>query len=629
MMVNPDNSVDGNAFPPGFRFHPTDEELVLYYLKRKVCRQRHLLDVIAETDVYKWDPEELPGLSKLKTGDRQWFFFSPRDRKYPNGARSSRATMHGFWKATGKVRVISRGDHAVGLKKTLVFYRGRAPKGERTDWVMHEYTMNEEELNRCQAAMEYYVLYKVYKKSGPGPKNGEQYGAPFREEDWNGDIVEVPSAIEKEILQKPLNDITPINSSKGVEFQGLSSFDYLEEVMNQIVDEPLPVQPNCREEDWTNDKVQVPSAIEKDILQKQVNEIAPINSSKVVDFQGLSSFDYLEEVMNQIVDEPLPVQPPVIDHQYNLEQFASEDISYEAPQPFVQQPIVDNSFDLAQSDAFQFLPTDAPEASSAPVANVPNSEFIDESFLGDFLELNDLGPDTSSQNPSELVNDSDNLSIDDFDCLRELELLQDVPLFLCYEGPVELGQTSQPDMNNNFGNGEIDPISSSCMNNVENTTSYMLQQQFNNHDGISYQMSADDQSCSVVTEAHTNLGFAPPSTSGVLHQNPNYGSVNHSAGANQSGRGKQDDGGTDSLFSSALWSFVESIPTSPASASECALVNKAFERMSSFSKVRMNGKNLNVAAGNAMAKSGKSRTGPVFLSLLGLMCAILWMVIIT
>lgn len=52
---------DEEDWPPGFRFHPTDEELVLYYLKRKVCGKKLKLDVIAETDVYKWDPEELPG----------------------------------------------------------------------------------------------------------------------------------------------------------------------------------------------------------------------------------------------------------------------------------------------------------------------------------------------------------------------------------------------------------------------------------------------------------------------------------------------------------------------------------------------------------------------------------------
>lgn len=51
----------GDVWPPGFRFHPTDEELVLYYLKRKIFRRKLKLDIICEVDVYKWDPEELPG----------------------------------------------------------------------------------------------------------------------------------------------------------------------------------------------------------------------------------------------------------------------------------------------------------------------------------------------------------------------------------------------------------------------------------------------------------------------------------------------------------------------------------------------------------------------------------------
>lgn len=52
---------DGKRFPPGFRFHPTDEELVLYYLKKKICKRKQRFDVIREIDFYKWDPEELPG----------------------------------------------------------------------------------------------------------------------------------------------------------------------------------------------------------------------------------------------------------------------------------------------------------------------------------------------------------------------------------------------------------------------------------------------------------------------------------------------------------------------------------------------------------------------------------------
>ncbi|TQD98503.1 hypothetical protein C1H46_015751 [Malus baccata] len=48
--------------PPGFRFHPTDEELVDYYLRKKVTSRRIDLDVIKDVDLYKiepWDLQEL------------------------------------------------------------------------------------------------------------------------------------------------------------------------------------------------------------------------------------------------------------------------------------------------------------------------------------------------------------------------------------------------------------------------------------------------------------------------------------------------------------------------------------------------------------------------------------------
>ncbi|KAK6264770.1 hypothetical protein SCA6_020204 [Theobroma cacao] len=46
--------------PPGFRFHPTDEELVVHYLKRKAASAPLPVTIIAEVDLYKFDPWELP-----------------------------------------------------------------------------------------------------------------------------------------------------------------------------------------------------------------------------------------------------------------------------------------------------------------------------------------------------------------------------------------------------------------------------------------------------------------------------------------------------------------------------------------------------------------------------------------
>ncbi|KAK1307779.1 NAC transcription factor 25 [Acorus calamus] len=129
--------------PPGFRFHPTDEELVIHYLKKKAASVPLPVAIIAEVDLYKFDPWELPG--KASFGEREWYFFSPRDRKYPNGARPNRAATSGYWKATGTDKPIltSAGNQKVGVKKALVFYGGRPPKGVKTNWIMHEYRLTD------------------------------------------------------------------------------------------------------------------------------------------------------------------------------------------------------------------------------------------------------------------------------------------------------------------------------------------------------------------------------------------------------------------------------------------------------------------------------------------------------
>jgi hypothetical protein len=81
--------------------------------------------------------------AKALFGENEWYFFSPRDRKYPNGARPNRAAGSGYWKATGTDKAIlsTRTSESIGVKKALVFYRGKPPKGVKTDWIMHEYRL--------------------------------------------------------------------------------------------------------------------------------------------------------------------------------------------------------------------------------------------------------------------------------------------------------------------------------------------------------------------------------------------------------------------------------------------------------------------------------------------------------
>ncbi|KAI3756462.1 hypothetical protein L1987_56283 [Smallanthus sonchifolius] len=155
----------GASLPPGFRFHPTDEELIGYYLKRKVEGLEIELEVIPVVELYKFDPWELPDKSFLPKRDMEWFFFVPRDRKYPNGSRTNRATKAGYWKATGKDRKVSSQSSLVGYRKTLVFYRGRAPLGDRTDWVMHEYRLCDDISGGTPSFQGPFALCRVTKRN--------------------------------------------------------------------------------------------------------------------------------------------------------------------------------------------------------------------------------------------------------------------------------------------------------------------------------------------------------------------------------------------------------------------------------------------------------------------------------
>lgn len=63
---------------PGFRFHPTDEELVGFYLRRKVEKKCFSIEIIREIDIYKHDPWDLP--SKLNSLSTSFMILSAEAR---------------------------------------------------------------------------------------------------------------------------------------------------------------------------------------------------------------------------------------------------------------------------------------------------------------------------------------------------------------------------------------------------------------------------------------------------------------------------------------------------------------------------------------------------------------------
>ncbi|KAF3583326.1 hypothetical protein F2Q69_00026544 [Brassica cretica] len=170
MVTNRSRRQRMNSFslvPPGFRFHPTDEELVDYYLRKKVASNRIEIDFIKDIDLYKIEPWDLQELCKIGHEEQNdWYFFSHKDKKYPTGTRTNRATKVGFWKATGRDKAIYLRHSLIGMRKTLVFYKGRAPNGQKSDWIMHEYRLETDENGTPQVLYRPYNITSLYNLFG-------------------------------------------------------------------------------------------------------------------------------------------------------------------------------------------------------------------------------------------------------------------------------------------------------------------------------------------------------------------------------------------------------------------------------------------------------------------------------
>lgn len=148
------------GLPSGVKFDPTDQEL-LEHLEGKVCSDAHKLHPLidefiptleGENGICYTHPEKLPGVRK--DGLIRHFFHRP-SKAYTTGTRKRRKVDTDAdggetrWHKTGKTRPVFVSDKVKGYKKILVLYTnyGKQRKPEKTNWVMHQYHLgnNEEE----------------------------------------------------------------------------------------------------------------------------------------------------------------------------------------------------------------------------------------------------------------------------------------------------------------------------------------------------------------------------------------------------------------------------------------------------------------------------------------------------
>ncbi|KAL0351233.1 UNVERIFIED_CONTAM: protein BEARSKIN2 [Sesamum calycinum] len=155
-------SSGGGGVPPGFRFHPTDEELLHFYLKKKVSFQKFDMEVIREVDLNKIEPWELQERCKIGSTHKNEWYFSATDRKISN-IRDKQGYKCGILESYRQRQMHKEQLQEDWNEENPCVLRGRAPHGQKTDWIMHEYRLEDSD-NDPQPTEDGWVVCRVFKK---------------------------------------------------------------------------------------------------------------------------------------------------------------------------------------------------------------------------------------------------------------------------------------------------------------------------------------------------------------------------------------------------------------------------------------------------------------------------------
>ncbi|XP_023913056.1 NAC domain containing protein 50 isoform X2 [Quercus suber] len=280
---------------PGYRFSPTDDELIEDYLKLKITgKDNKNTWRIPEIDIYKYEPWDLPSFARIPTKDKVWYFITPQSLKHKNGNGMNRSTEKGYWKSTGKDRKIKSGGEVIAMKKSLGYHIGRSPNGERTEWKMYEYRTTQKEFDGKHPGQKAWVLIRLFVDREKNTKGG-----PAVSLDTTFCIEETKSKSSLAPVSPALEVQAETHQTKKQEAEMTSSEDGFN-VDEMISDATEPVQ-------FKNDNYNYQNAY---VAEKQRAEMTSseddCNVKKYLNMFSPSAFDFNADEM--MFDDTAPVQ---------------------------------------------------------------------------------------------------------------------------------------------------------------------------------------------------------------------------------------------------------------------------------------------------------------------------------
>ncbi|CAH8360392.1 unnamed protein product [Eruca vesicaria subsp. sativa] len=156
------------TFPPGYKFVPSEEDLIVHYLKPFLRSNKNPPPnvPIHRVNIYESNPERL-SREYVKGNDKEWFFITERTKMHEGGTKKhSRLDNGGFWKARSAFEEFKTRKGEAFWRMVLEHYTGNNQNGARSEWLMYEYVTDSssprDKTNGDNNKRVDYALCKIY-----------------------------------------------------------------------------------------------------------------------------------------------------------------------------------------------------------------------------------------------------------------------------------------------------------------------------------------------------------------------------------------------------------------------------------------------------------------------------------